>query len=782
MATWAESFYLWKEDSQDFVRYDSVAMSMTRFVFDKNEKGKTIAWCGGGDYGLTAYDFESRKYFQFKNDPRNKYSHNLGQAIFLLKDSASGIVWIGTEKGLEKYDRFAIRFKRHHVWQNHDSLTNSQYFLLSAFIKDNTDPSGNTYWMGIWIGGIMKINRKNNTSISFNGSNGLKNDGIFSMIQARDGNIWVGHAGIQVLDPRTGKFIHTYDDFYPNPSGNKVVTKLMEDVNGNIWICSYQGLFEWERSSGKIINWSVRSKELTGSIGSIAGDKQGNVWITNSSGLFRIDPATQRFSYFTNKTRKGRKLPDDPLGSVMVDGDETIWVSGSGFLAHLDKAGEVRQLYTSKNGYQGISVFSMQEDAQHKIWLGTDNKLHRLDPATGQFVYFNKDDGLLSNQVADGFKLMEDGELFLGFNGGYCSIQTDKIDFNRNAPAIRISELLINGRPRLFDTDNKITVKPGERNILIKFAALNYSQSPKNRYAFRIDGLDTGWKYTSDRTISLMNLDGGLHHIHIKASNNDGVWSDEQVYTVKVIPPFRKTIWFTLLLAAMIGGIIYLISWYRKDQQKQLERIRNRIATDLHDDMGSTLSSIRIISDVAKKNLEAKNPETVPLLERISSNAASLSENMQDIVWTIRNDNDSLEDLVSRMREFGLRVCDAKHIRFNVEVSKNFKTSKLSLEQRRNLYLIFKETLNNAVKYAECTQIDLLLMQTGRNLKMDIADNGKGFEMTTVKRGNGLNNLEKRAGEIRGEITIHSKPGEGTRISLVVILRKTALREKKITK
>jgi len=275
-----------------------------------------------------------------------------------------------------------------------------------------------------------------------------------------------------------------------------------------------------------------------------------------------------------------------------------------------------------------------------------------------------------------------------------------------------------------------------------------------------------------------MNLEPGTHKLHVKASNNDGVWSKEIVYTIKVIPPFQKTIWFRVLILLAIAALISLILFYRKQQRKRLEKIRNRIATDLHDDMGSTLSSIRIFSDVAKKQIEEVKPETVQLLDRISNNATSLSENMQDIIWTIRSDNDTLEDLVSRMREFGLRVCDAKHIKFNTVVSQSFKASKLTLEQRRNLYLIFKEALNNAVKYSQCTQIDLILNLKNRFLKLELIDNGKGFDVETVKRGNGLNNLEKRAKEINGQIDIKSEPGKGTCINLMVILKKNLLTEK----
>ena len=449
-----------------------------------------------------------------------------------------------------------------------------------------------------------------------------------------------------------------------------------------------------------------------------------------------------------------------------------------GYLAKLDKQGEVVNLYDDKTGYTATSVYGLVEDPYGFFWIATDNRLHRLNPSTGHFDYFDKNDGLFNNKIADGFYMSNEGELFIGFNGAINSINTGNIAFNKKQPVVFVSRLDVKGQLRNFDAENKITIKPGERNIIVEFAALNYSQSQKNRFGFWLEGYDSTWRYTGERILNLMNLEGGNHKLHVKASNNDGVWSKENIYEFKVIPPFQKTIWFRLLIFAIIAGLVSLIFVYRKQQTKRMEKIRNRIATDLHDDMGSTLSSIRIFSDVAKKQIEEVKPETVQLLDRISNNATSLSENMQDIIWTIRSDNDTLEDLVSRMREFGLRVCDAKHIRFNTMVSQSFKASKLSLEQRRNLYLIFREALNNAVKYAESTQIDLILNLKRRFLKMELNDNGKGFDIAAIKRGNGLNNLEKRAKEINGQIEIKSVPGKGTCINLMVILKKSLLTEK----
>ena len=480
----------------------------------------------------------------------------------------------------------------------------------------------------------------------------------------------------------------------------------------------------------------------------------------------------------TNASRKNKKLPEDELGALYIDKQQRMWVSGAAYVAELDKQGEVKNVYTNKSGFLANGVFNMAEDPKGFLWMATDDKLHRLDPATGQFDYFDKGDGLFNNKIADGFYISNAGELFLGFNGAINSIQTDKIAFNKKPPVVFVSQLNVRGQLRNFDSSNKITIRPGERSIMIEFSAMNFSQSKKNRFGFWLEGYDSTWRYTNERVLSLMNMEAGTHKLHVRACNNDGVWSNETIYTIKVIPYFQHTIWFKLLIVLFAGLIFLTLLYYRKEHRKRLEKIRNRIATDLHDDMGSTLSSIRIFSDVAKKQIEEVKPETVQLLDRISNNATSLSENMQDIIWTIRSDNDTLEDLVSRMREFGLRVCDAKHIRFNIHVSQSFKASKLSLEQRRNLYLIFREALNNAVKYAESTQIDLILNLKSRFLKMEINDNGKGFDPVAIKRGNGLNNLEKRAKEIGGQIDIKSQPGKGTCINLMMVLKKSLLTDK----
>jgi ligand-binding sensor domain-containing protein len=507
MNSWSDGFFIWNEKNQMFEKTQTPNESMTVFQFDKDEQGKPFMWCGGGAYGLMAYDTTEKKFFQFKNDPRDKYSHNLGQGTCIFRDTTSGIVWIGTENGLEKYDPHTIRFHRYRIWQQKDELTNSQYFFTSGFVKDKTDLTGNTWWVSVWIGGVYKWNRnKASDDEDIKQVPGIKEAGVFSMIQAQDGMIWVGHGlGVQILDPKTGKFIKQYVDFFPDIKKRRTVTNIIEDSKSNMWLITYQGLYSWQRQGDSIINWSKRIPALNGVyMPVVREDAEGFIWGTTEKGLVRIDPNKNEAVYFNNSKRKGKKLLDDYTGALHIDKSQHIWTSGAGFIAELDKNAEVIKVYDNKNGYIGTSVFNMEEDPQHFIWITTDNKLHRLDPRTGHFDYFDKGDGLFNNKLGDGFYINDQGELFLGFNGAMCSINTGHIAFNKSAPTVFPSRFTVKGQLRNFDENNKIEIKPGEKNIMIEFAALNYSQSTKNRFAFWLEGYDSTWRYTTDRILNLV--------------------------------------------------------------------------------------------------------------------------------------------------------------------------------------------------------------------------------------------------------------------------------------
>jgi signal transduction histidine kinase len=229
-----------------------------------------------------------------------------------------------------------------------------------------------------------------------------------------------------------------------------------------------------------------------------------------------------------------------------------------------------------------------------------------------------------------------------------------------------------------------------------------------------------------------------------------------------ITPPFWQTWWFRALVVLFAVAMVYALYRYRLQQVLRLQNIRNRIASDLHDDIGSTLNSISVYSEVAKSDPEKRNLS----LTMIGESSRKVIDAMSDIVWTINPDNDNFEKIILRLRSLAYNVLRAKNIEFSFKADDSLTTLKLSLEKRRNFYLIFKEALNNLVKYSNANRVQISLLHHGNNVTLLIRDDGIGFDATRKYNGNGLINIRKRAKEINANLVIESGESIGTSLQL----------------
>jgi signal transduction histidine kinase len=294
-----------------------------------------------------------------------------------------------------------------------------------------------------------------------------------------------------------------------------------------------------------------------------------------------------------------------------------------------------------------------------------------------------------------------------------------------------------------------------------EFAALDYTQPQKNRYAYKMDGFDENWIQSGTRRYaSYTNLDAGTYQFRVRGSNHDGAWN-EQGATVRLIitPPFWKTWWFRILAATAIVGLLALIYRYRVAQLLAVERLRVRIASDLHDDIGATLTKISLHSELIQ---ESPDPNEVRnSLRKIGAMSRELVTTMSDIVWSIDARNDTVGDLIDRMRDFASGVLSVKA----VEVTFNFAgldmQMKLPVNLRQNIYLIFKEAINNIAKHAEASQVEVQVRNSDGKFSMIIRDDGKGWHENTYEKltGHGLRNMKMRAVRIGGHLDISRNGG-----------------------
>jgi two-component sensor histidine kinase len=370
-----------------------------------------------------------------------------------------------------------------------------------------------------------------------------------------------------------------------------------------------------------------------------------------------------------------------------------------------------------------------------------------------------------------------DGKLYFGTDsyGFFCFKPEDLKDNNYKAPVYITDLKLFNTSIRPRDADSilkepieltqQITLSYDQNDLSLEFAALNYIHPEKNQYKYKLENYNKDWITTdaARRFAKYTNLNPGKYVFKVRAANNDGIWSPQEASLIIIItPPFWQTWWFRTLVGLAVAALVYGVYRYRLSHILRLQNIRNRIAADLHDDIGSTLNSISVYSEVAKKDSEEKTHA----LEMIGQSSRKVIDAMSDIVWTINPDNDSFERIVLRMRSLSYNLLRAKQIDFSFRADEKLNDLKLSLEERRNVYLIFKEALNNLVKYSEAKRASVVLMKDNNNISLVIRDDGIGFETTRKYNGNGLISMRKRAKEINAGLVIESGAGIGTNIEL----------------
>jgi signal transduction histidine kinase len=343
----------------------------------------------------------------------------------------------------------------------------------------------------------------------------------------------------------------------------------------------------------------------------------------------------------------------------------------------------------------------------------------------------------------------------------------------------------------------EIELSYNQNDFSFEFTSLDFNASEMNQYTYFMEGFDEDWIYNGKRRfVTYTNLDPGKYVFQVKATNSDGLWNDEAAKIFIVInPPFWKTWWAYTIYFISLVGLLYFIRYTdlkrRKkkeedrlrrereearlreaelkakniEQEKEIEKqkIRNRIAQDLHDEIGSNLSSISLMSELMQ-NDEKINAEASEKIKRIHKVAKGSTQAMRDIVWLTNPSSDSLKDLIAKMKE----VADNTLGKFNLNFDYPKDVSEIDLlpETKRNLFFIYKETLNNIVKHAEAKNVDIKLVIEKSSILLSIKDNGKGFNALENFGGNGLKNIRSRANEINADLKFASNPGKGTFLEL----------------
>jgi signal transduction histidine kinase len=326
------------------------------------------------------------------------------------------------------------------------------------------------------------------------------------------------------------------------------------------------------------------------------------------------------------------------------------------------------------------------------------------------------------------------------------------------------------GKAKSISSQNTLSLAALEDDLIIEWQPCDCSS-----YRYRLEGVDKDTVNCAYPVARYTNLTGGDYTFWVQ-SRHKGIWSKLTVITLKVEKSTTEEWWFwpavTIYALLLVGAAIYFFLLYNFRQKLKIQSLRNRIAADLHDEVGATLSSIAISTRLVEKKFGAQAPEMLSILQQIKTDSEDTIQSIRDTVWTLNPNNDSVEQLFEKMRSLAFQLLTPQDISldFNNQLSATeINRLKMSMEQRQNIYLIFKEALNNILKHAEATKVSVDLRMTKEGeLRLFISDNGRGFDTSQDYEGNGLKNFKKRALESFMEVKLDSKIENGTQLEVIV--------------
>jgi len=543
--------------------------------------------------------------------------------------------------------------------------------------------------------------------------------------------VWVSRYkdGIGLLD-LSGKKLRS---FYPNDGSglkDELINRFFADSKGRLWVGANQNLYLFHPCTGKFSAYNFNEPTLAFTVHDLAELPGGKLVIASNAGLFIFDPVSGAHKKISSAT-----VHEDDIQSVCAD-------------------------------------------SRGDLWYITNDQLVYYQVKPGHFMIFGAEDGLHTADDLAWLKSFDGRRFYLAEKNRLVSFDIENVKQNEKPAGLYIHTLQVNDSTlKTFSADSRqIDLDYRQTKVTIGFGAVNFLKPEQNLFHYRLSGVDENWITSPEPQVSYSNLSPGRYTFTLAAQNAAGLWSKPLRLVLLITPPYWRTWWFEglsalALLAIVLIAVRYVVQRNLREQilklekEQAIEKERNRIARDMHDDLGSGLTKIAILSEVAKSG---KTGAPGPL-DVISATSRELVDNLQDIIWLLNPKNDSLESLALYIRRFVNGLFEPAGIIPAFDFPDEPGELALSEEQRRTIFLLVKENCNNIVKHAAATTVTIKLRTEDGILFFSIRDNGRGFDPNLVSAlSNGLRNMQNRVSQAGGTYAVFSAPGQGTEISLTL--------------
>ena len=530
-------------------------------------------WVGTED-GLNILDRAAGQFTRYVHNPLDAHSL-INNDVTSIYEDRSGILWFATKGGVSRYARAKERFQRY----RHDPLEPNS--LGSPAVGALAEDRNGALWIGLYDGGLDRLDRATGRFTHYrhdpDDPHSLSHDHVTALRVDREGVLWVGtSAGLDRLDEAAGQFIHyVHDPNDPHGLGPGEVKVILEDRSGDLWIGTEDpgGLSHFDRRSGTFVRYEHDPADPNGfpstyGVRAIYEDSSGDLWLGTYNGLVRFDRRSGAFTQYRHDEADPHSLSDNFVWAIAEDREGVLWVGTHGGLNRFDQAGGQFTVYTVEDGLPNDAVAAILPDEQGNLWLGTmGGGLSRFNPQTGVFRNYDTGDGLQGEHFDIGAAYCSSsGEMFFGGLDGFNAFYPAEVRDNPSVPPVVLTAFRVFDQVMEFETPltevREITLSHRDNFFAFEFAALDYTDPQKNRYAYKLEGFDRDWvECGARRYASYTNLPPGKYTFRVKGANNDGVWNEDGLAVrVVITPPFWATWWFRGLVAAIVcavGGLIY---------------------------------------------------------------------------------------------------------------------------------------------------------------------------------------------------------------------------------
>ncbi|MEZ5017187.1 MAG: two-component regulator propeller domain-containing protein [Flavipsychrobacter sp.] len=705
---------------------------------------------------------------QYKDSIISSYDKNNGfteSVTRCIKTDKEGNIWFGTNgNGIFRFSggQFSIVDEK-------TGLDNEQVMAIAA------TPKGRVYF-GTYLGGVYYYEHGivNKYTLPL-----PKNITVQAIDIKNSDDIWLGTNGFGLMRNVKGELRKYTTPLIPS---NTIVT-LYRDSEDRLWIGTGYGATIYHDEKFTPVG---NAKNVVSAFITIGAD---SVLMATSAGMQLYD--NKEVTPFITSS-----AADSSNAQCFAISKSKLWIgtTDNGVICYDLKTKESFTINKS-NGLKSDFVYNIITDNDHNIWVGTGYGIHKIElrntlPTVtfygrGQGVY-----GMESNQNA--VYKMSDGSIWFGTTKGALHYQPKMHAVKAKPVSIVLQSVKLFGN-NITDTSyydslsswynipQNLVLPYKKNNLTFTFQAITMSGLEPIQYKYKIDGLDAPWSdWTSLNSITYSALQPGNYTLRVITNATDSTNSKELTYSFSIVAPFHKTSWFRLLilLGCILLGISfqYIINKRKQNRLALLERlrkeeqnkVRDRTAEDFHDEVGNKLTRINVLTNVLKSKNSNLSPESKRILDLIQFNTGELYNGTRDILWSLKPSNDNLFEIINRIRDFGEDLFSETEINFEyAKTDERFRNYRLPLDVSRNVIMIFKEAMNNSLKYAIPHTVKMeAALKPDHILQIILSDDGKGFDIETVERGNGLHNMENRAKRINGKLYIDSFKNKGTAISL----------------